>query len=154
MSETGVTKIELSRIEEREEHAHALTHGFGFIASLIGVVLLQTGKRADLAGAFGGGGSQTAFGARGAATILSKLTTTFAVIFMLTSIGLSIVAAQQASSQGRSVLDEVAAPATTPSEIPPADTSGGAVVPDPDAVSNDEEPIEESTSDPEDDATE
>ena len=40
---------------------------------LIGVVLLQTGKRADLAGAFGGGGSQTAFGARGAATALSKM---------------------------------------------------------------------------------
>ena len=42
---------------------------------LIVVVLLQTGKRADLAGAFGGGGSQTAFGARGAATFLSRMTT-------------------------------------------------------------------------------
>ena len=42
---------------------------------LIAVVLLQSGKGADLAGAFGGGGSQTAFGARGAGTILSKLTT-------------------------------------------------------------------------------
>ena len=57
---------------------------------LIGVVLLQTGKRADLAGAFGGGGSQTAFGTRGAATALSKMTTGAAVLFMLTSITLSM----------------------------------------------------------------
>jgi preprotein translocase subunit SecG len=53
---------------------------------LILVVLLQTGKRADLAGAFGGGGSQSAFGARGAATFLSKATAWSAGIFMVTSI--------------------------------------------------------------------
>ena len=58
---------------------------------LILVVLLQTGKRADLAGAFGGGGSQTAFGARGAATFLSKATTISAVVFMLTSLLLSML---------------------------------------------------------------
>ena len=52
---------------------------------LILIVLLQSGKSADLAGAFGGGGSQTAFGARGTATFLSKLTTGAAVIFMITS---------------------------------------------------------------------
>src|SRR4029079_13276556 len=57
---------------------------------LILVVLLQTGKRADLAGAFGGGGSQTAFGARGAATFLSKATTWSAVIFMVTSVFLGV----------------------------------------------------------------
>jgi preprotein translocase subunit SecG len=56
---------------------------------LILVVLLQTGKRADLAGAFGGGGSQTAFGPRGAATILSRATTVAAVVFMLTSLTLA-----------------------------------------------------------------
>ena len=54
---------------------------------LIGVVLLQQGKSADLAGAFGGQGSQTAFGPRGAANLLTKLTTWSAVAFMLTSIG-------------------------------------------------------------------
>jgi preprotein translocase subunit SecG len=58
---------------------------------IVGVVLLQQGKSADLAGAFGGQGSQTAFGPRGAANLLTKLTTYSAIIFMLTSIGLTIL---------------------------------------------------------------
>jgi preprotein translocase subunit SecG len=58
---------------------------------LIGVVLLQQGKSADLAGAFGGQGSQTAFGPRGAANLLTRLTTWSAVLFMLTSITLTIM---------------------------------------------------------------
>jgi len=58
---------------------------------LVGVVLLQTGKSADLAGAFGGQGSQTAFGPRGAANVLTKMTTYAAILFMLTSVGLTIV---------------------------------------------------------------
>lgn len=53
---------------------------------LIIVVLLQSGKSADLAGAFGGAGSQSTFGPRGAATLLSKITTTLAILFMLTSL--------------------------------------------------------------------
>lgn len=57
---------------------------------LIGVVLLQQGKSADLAGAFGGQGSQTAFGPRGAANLLTKLTTYAAILFMLLSIALTI----------------------------------------------------------------
>lgn len=62
---------------------------------LIGVVLLQQGKSADLAGAFGGQGSQTAFGPRGAANLLTKLTTWSAIIFMCTSIGLTILMARR-----------------------------------------------------------
>jgi preprotein translocase subunit SecG len=58
---------------------------------LIIVVLLQSGKAADLAGAFGGMGSQTAFGPRGSATLLSKATTISAVMFMLTSLSLSML---------------------------------------------------------------
>ncbi|WP_158791863.1 preprotein translocase subunit SecG [Granulicella sp. L60] len=58
---------------------------------IIGVVLLQQGKSADLAGAFGGQGSQTAFGPRGAANLLTKLTTYSAIVFMLTTIGLTIL---------------------------------------------------------------
>ena len=61
---------------------------------LIGVVLLQQGKSADLAGAFGGQGSQTAFGPRGAANLLTKLTTYAAILFMFTSIGLTILMAR------------------------------------------------------------
>ncbi len=68
---------------------------------LIGVVLLQQGKSADLAGAFGGQGSQTAFGPRGAANLLTRLTTWSAVLFMLTSIGLTVVLSK---SGNRSVL--------------------------------------------------
>ena len=70
---------------------------------LIIVVLLQSGKAADLAGAFGGMGSQTAFGPRGAATVLSKATTTAAVLFMLTSITLGIW--QGRNIVGQSVID-------------------------------------------------
>ena len=62
---------------------------------LIAVVLLQSGKSGDLAAAFGGQGSQTAFGPRGAATALSKATTWSAVIFMVTSIVLSIYASRK-----------------------------------------------------------
>jgi preprotein translocase subunit SecG len=61
---------------------------------LILIVLLQSGKAADLAGAFGGMGSQTAFGPRGAATLLTKATTAAAVIFMLTSLSLAIMASR------------------------------------------------------------
>jgi len=70
---------------------------------LIIVVLLQSGKAADLAGAFGGMGSQTAFGPRGSATLLSKATTISAIVFMLTSMSLSIFATRDAG--GSSSLD-------------------------------------------------
>jgi preprotein translocase subunit SecG len=59
---------------------------------LVVVVLLQSGKAADLAGAFGGMGSQTVFGPRGSATVLSKATTIAAALFMITSLSLSIMA--------------------------------------------------------------
>src|SRR5437764_15462411 len=65
---------------------------------LILVVLVQQGKGADLAGAFGGGGSQTAFGARGATTLLHKLTTGFFVAFVLTSLSLAILQARPRGS--------------------------------------------------------
>ena len=65
---------------------------------LILVVLIQQGKGADLAGAFGGGGSQTAFGARGATTLLHKLTQVFFTLFVVTSLTLAIVEARPRSS--------------------------------------------------------
>ena len=84
---------------------------------LVIVVLLQSGKAADLAGAFGGMGSQTAFGPRGAATVLSKATTIAAGLFMVTSLSLSILATRSAGS-GTSVLDRAGQPATQQKAAP------------------------------------
>ena len=77
---------------------------------LIVVVLLQSGKAADLAGAFGGMGSQTAFGPRGSGTLLSRATTIAAATFMITSLTLAILATRGAASSG-SVLERQKAPA-------------------------------------------
>src|SRR5512147_1927438 len=99
---------------------------------LIIVVLLQSGKAADLAGAFGGMGSQTAFGPRGAATVLSKATTASAVLFMVTSLSLAILYTRAGGGAGSSVLDKApaaqtqTAPATkAPATLP----SGGQTTP-------------------------
>src|SRR5580765_7199815 len=81
---------------------------------LIVVVLLQSGKAADLAGAFGGMGSQTAFGPRGSATLLSKATTGSAILFMVTSLSLSIMATKHAGAGGgNTILDKHPGPAST-----------------------------------------
>lgn len=84
---------------------------------LIIVVLLQSGKAADLAGAFGGAGSQTAFGPRGSATLLSKATTISAILFMVTSLSLSILATRNAGL-GTSVLETAPAKAPTKATLP------------------------------------
>jgi len=81
-------------------------------AFLIGVVLLQQGKSADLAGAFGGVGSQTAFGPRGAANLLTRLTTWGAIVFMLVSLALTILLAR--SSGEHSVLTGTPAQQSSP----------------------------------------
>lgn len=75
---------------------------------LILAVLLQSGKAADLAGAFGGIGSQSVFGPRGAATLLTKLTTISAILFMITSLGLWILSGKGTT---KSVLSGEEAPA-------------------------------------------
>ena len=80
---------------------------------LIAVVLLQSGKSGDVAAAFGGQGSQTAFGPRGAATALSKATTISAVLFMVTSITLSIYASRKTSASGSVLQGIQSAPAKT-----------------------------------------
>jgi len=89
---------------------------------LIIVVLLQSGKAADLAGAFGGMGSQTAFGPRGSATLLSKATTISAVLFMVTSLTLSILATRNAGL-GTSVLDSTRPAPTQQAPAAPAPTA-------------------------------
>jgi preprotein translocase subunit SecG len=80
---------------------------------LIGVVLIQQGRSADLAGAFGGQGSQTAFGPRAAANVLTRLTTWSAILFMVTSISLVVLYVR--SSGSHSVLEGAKpAPASAP----------------------------------------
>lgn len=81
---------------------------------LIAVVLLQQGKGQDLASAFGGGGTQAAFGPRGSVTLLSRITTGLAVVFMITSISLTILKQKETS-----LLDTIpAAPSPTPGGTP------------------------------------
>lgn len=107
--------------------AYYVIVGLHLLASffLIAVVLLQQGKGQDLASAFGGGGTQTAFGPRGSANVLSRATTILAGVFMLTSLSLSLVRPKEAS-----VLDKIPAaaspspaakvPAAAPSAAKPA----------------------------------
>jgi len=85
---------------------------------LVVVVLLQSGKAADLAGAFGGMGSQTAFGPRGSATVLSKATTIAAAAFMVTSLSLAILATRNATSSGSVLERQKALPAKTGAKPP------------------------------------
>jgi preprotein translocase subunit SecG len=87
---------------------------------LIGAILLQAGKGADIGATFGAGSSQTVFGPRGAATFLSKLTAIVAVLFLLTSVSLARCAHRGSSE---SVLEKVtveteAAPGTVQESLP------------------------------------
>src|SRR5438045_8547593 len=82
---------------------------------LVLVCLVQQGKGADLAGAFGGGGSQTAFGARGATTLLHKLTVSFFTLFVITSLTLAVMQARPRSSV---MNGGAAAPAKAPVKAP------------------------------------
>jgi preprotein translocase subunit SecG len=81
---------------------------------LIIVIMLQSGEAADLAGAFGGAGSQTAFGPRGAATFLSKATTWCAIMFMLTSFTLTMHVDNTVAPTGSSVLQQFSKTSKTP----------------------------------------
>jgi preprotein translocase subunit SecG len=86
---------------------------------LIIVVLLQSGKAADLAGAFGGAGSQTAFGPRGAATVLSQATTWCAVMFMICAMALALRSERNVGA-GSSVIYNSSKPASKPAATPGA----------------------------------
>ncbi len=85
---------------------------------LIIVVLLQSGQSGDIAAAFGGMGSQTAFGPRGAATALSRATTWSAIIFTLTSIALSVSASRRTGP--KSVLQGLTPSQTKTQPVKPA----------------------------------
>lgn len=92
---------------------------------LVVVVLLQSGKAADLAGAFGGMGSQTVFGPRGSATVLSKATTIAAAVFMCTSLILSIMA-MRAGRGTPSLLNKASKPVPVQSQPTPVQGQPGA----------------------------
>ena len=119
---------------------------------LIFVVLLQSAQAADLAGAFGGGGSQTALGVRGTTTLLHKATTGAAVIFMLTSLSLGIFG--RGTSSLLEGLDDPAA-ATAPAgetvpggDLPPASSADEGAEPeasDEGATQSDDGEAEQST---------
>jgi preprotein translocase subunit SecG len=127
---------------------YALVIVFHIVASLvlILVVLLQSGKAGDLAATFGSTGSQTAFGARGAATVLTRATTVCAVIFMVTSLTLAIMFTKDS---GGTVLEGMSLPEEIPVESPidlstapaeqPSSEEPGAVQP------SDEQPSEPAT---------
>ena len=95
---------------------------------LVIVVLLQSGKAADLAGAFGGMGSQTVFGPRGSATVLSKATTLAAALFMVTSLTLSIIATRGGSGTP-TLLDKAKKPVSSQQQQQPAIPQPGQAVP-------------------------
>jgi preprotein translocase subunit SecG len=87
--------------------------------TLMLVVLLQSGEAADLAGAFGGAGSQTAFGPRGAATFLTKATTWCAVMFLFTSMALTVHGSTRGGGGGaHSILQEFSKPSSTKTAAP------------------------------------
>ena len=89
---------------------------------LIGLILLQQGKGADIGAAFGSGASQTLFGARGSATFLSRVTAALATIFFITSLSLTIIDAREART--KSVTQEVPA-----SSVPAAPAPAAPAVP-------------------------
>jgi preprotein translocase subunit SecG len=98
---------------------------------LILVVLLQQGKGADLS-VFGGGATQSAFGARGAATLLHKLTVAGFIAFILTTVGIGLL---QTGGKGGSVMSTVVEeePAATPApevELPAAESAPAAAAPE------------------------
>jgi preprotein translocase subunit SecG len=90
--------------------------------AIIAIVLLQSGKGADIGSAFGGAGSQAVFGSMGTPTLLGKITTVVAIVFTLTSFSLALLGGERASS----VIREPAAAAPSapgPGGAPPASTT-------------------------------
>jgi preprotein translocase subunit SecG len=97
--------------------------------AIVGLVLLQRGKGADAGAGFGSGASGTVFGARGAATALSRATAIFAAIFMVNSLLLTYVGTRAVAAPPKSILDTIGEKAATPGTTAPAPGSAPGVVP-------------------------
>jgi preprotein translocase subunit SecG len=109
---------------------------------LIIVVLLQSGKAADLAGAFGGAGSQTAFGPRGAANALSSATTWCAIMFMVCAMALVLRTDKAVGAGGSSVLQQVSKPTPAPAKpAAPAPTTPATQTPAPQSSAPATQPV-------------
>jgi len=112
--------------------------------TLIIAILLQSGKSADLAGAFGGMGSQSVFGPRGVATILTKVSTVCAILFMITSLGLWILSAKG----DRSVVSGEDAPIEQKAAVPEAQKTGTEEKKAPEGTSQQDQDAKKQESDP------
>ncbi|OFZ90311.1 MAG: preprotein translocase subunit SecG [Betaproteobacteria bacterium RIFCSPLOWO2_12_FULL_62_58] len=96
--------------------------------SVIGLVLLQHGKGADVGAAFGGGASGSVFGSAGSANFLSRATAILAVVFFLSSLGLTYLSARRTEHKG--VMATPAAPTkSVPSDVPVPSTPAGQAAP-------------------------
>ncbi|TDI38057.1 MAG: preprotein translocase subunit SecG [Acidobacteria bacterium] len=112
---------------------------------LILIVLTQQGKGQDLASAFGGSGSQTAFGARGTATLLSKITAGAAALFMITSLSLSYL---RPAVTGESVIQDIPAPSQPATDPSGATPEAGVGADDAEAGESEDPPAEGESPDP------
>src|SRR5260370_21995693 len=103
----------------RSERVHIVLTIIHVLAcfAIIGIVLLQSGKGADIGSAFGGAGSQAVFGSMGTPTLLGKITTGIAIVFTITSFTLAILGGARGSSVAR---EAAPPPASTPAPAPPA----------------------------------
>jgi preprotein translocase subunit SecG len=88
-------------------------------AGIVGLVLLQHGKGADVGAAFGGGVSGSLFGASGSANFLSRATAVLALVFFLTSLGLTYFSSRKSDTRGV-MADHPATTQTVPGQTPPA----------------------------------
>ena len=104
---------------------------------LILVVLTQQGKGQDLASAFGGAGTQAAFGARGTATLLTRVTAVCAAVFMVTSLLLGYISSE---SGQQTVVDEATGGVSLPGATTPAPTESEGTTEDPATPATDPEP--------------
>jgi preprotein translocase subunit SecG len=103
---------------------------------IIGLVLLQHGKGADMGSGFGGGASGSLFGATGSANFLSRATAVLAAIFFTLSLALAYVATRKPSEQGGGVIDAIRSKQTQPAKPPAEEQKPSADVPKPPAVTN------------------
>ncbi len=110
--------------------------------ALIMIVLLQTGKGADMGAAFGGGSSQTLFGSTGASTFLSKATTAAAIVFMITSLSLAYMAGNKS---GGSIMTDVEAPIEQQAAPAPPETGSSPEAAAPAPVETPQQPEQNST---------